>query len=172
MPDDLPLIYWDACVFLSYVNGTPDRLQHIDAFLEKNGRDFQIVTSVISVVEVAIGKSEQDGMPLGPGAIAKIDLLWNASDSPIKLIEFHRLIADRARDLIRSNVARGLTGLKAVDAIHLATARVHGASVFHTYDRLARYATDIGFPVAEPISDSPHLPFTSSQTPAPPPPLA
>lgn len=163
MPDDLPLVYWDACVFLSYVNGTPDRLQHIDALFEKSGKDFQIVTSMISIVEVAMAKSEQDGKPLGPETDAKINQLWLAEDSPVKLIEFHRMIAERARDLMRLARDKGLTGLKPMDAIHLATARVHGAKQFHSYDDLEKYVPDdYGFKVEIPQAAAPKLPLTGN----------
>lgn len=71
-PDGKPLVYWDADVFLSYVNGTPDRLPHLDAFLEKSGKDIQLITSTISIVEVAFAKAEQDGKALDE-AIEKKD---------------------------------------------------------------------------------------------------
>ena len=33
MPKDPKLIYWDSCVFLSYINGDVERLGIIDALL-------------------------------------------------------------------------------------------------------------------------------------------
>jgi len=119
----------------------------------------QVITSIISIAEVAMGKSEQDGKPLGAEADARIDRLWTASDSPIKLIECHRMIAERARDLMRTAMVKGLTGLKPMDAIHLATAKTHAAFEFHTYDNLAKYVPDIGFKVRPPEAANPTLPL-------------
>ncbi len=98
MPDDLPRLYWDANTFLSYINGIPARLPDLDALLERSGRDFQIITSVISIVEVAFGKAEQDGGVLDPDIERKIDVLWTP-DSPIRLVEFYPHIAHGAKPL-------------------------------------------------------------------------
>ena len=139
MPEELVRIYWDADVLLSYVNGVPDRLPDIDGLLERSGRDFQIVTSSISIVEVSFGKAEQDGKALDPEIESRLDSLWT-QDSPIRLVEFYPLIADGARDLLRRAMILGW-GLKPMDAIHLSTARQQGVSDFHTYDqRLEKYA--------------------------------
>ena len=75
MPEPLPLLYWDACVFLSYINGTPEHLRDIDPLLERSGQDFQIITSAITIVEVSFGKIEQDGKVLDPIIEEKIDAL-------------------------------------------------------------------------------------------------
>jgi predicted nucleic acid-binding protein len=138
MPEELTRIYWDANVFLSYINGVPDRLPHIDGVLEKSGTDFRIITSSITVVEVAFGKAEQDAKALDPGVEAKINAMW-APGSPVRLVEFYPLIADGAKALLRESLIRGWK-LKPMDAIHLSTARQERVTQFHTYDDLGRYS--------------------------------
>ncbi len=52
-------IYWDANVFLSYINNLPDRMPVLDAILEEieSSKNDRIVTSVLSKVEVALGSA-------------------------------------------------------------------------------------------------------------------
>ena len=62
MPDAAQLIYSDACVFLSYINETPGRMETLDALLdevEKSDGRKRIVTSVLSKVEVAYATHER-----------------------------------------------------------------------------------------------------------------
>ncbi|HEY8792084.1 MAG TPA: hypothetical protein VIL96_04310 [Gaiellaceae bacterium] len=35
MPDDVPRIYWDACVFLSLLNGDPERIDVIKQLMDE-----------------------------------------------------------------------------------------------------------------------------------------
>ena len=127
MPE-LPIVYWDANVLLSYINGDADRLPDIDARLAKGGVEFQIVTSALSIVEVAFGKLEQDGRTLDEETERKINALWEPP-SPIQLAEFYPLLAHEARALIRQAIPRGWS-LKPADVMHLATARRVGAAPF------------------------------------------
>ena len=60
MLSDLKKVYWDSCVPLSYINGTADRIPHIEGLLQQSGKDLQIITSVFTVTEVAFAKEEQD----------------------------------------------------------------------------------------------------------------
>jgi predicted nucleic acid-binding protein len=158
MPE-LRRVYWDACVFLSYINGSPpERLPHLDALLAKSGKEFQVVTSVLSVIEVAFGKAEQDGNALDPEIDKKITGLWTGS--AVHLIEFFPLVAHEARELIRRALPKGVVPLKPMDAAHLAAARRLGVSEFHTYDdKLLKYPEDLGFPIREPVDMAPQLPF-------------
>lgn len=161
--EEIKLIYWDACVFLEYVNGVPEHLAHIDVFLEQslNGKQIQIVTSTVSITEVAFAQSEQDGQVLDEAVEDRISQLW-APHSPVKLIEFHALIAEYAKNLMRHAITQQPQSwkLKPLDAIHLATAKIHGAQEFHTYDpKLKKYETYLGIPIGPPISATPRLVF-------------
>ena len=135
--------YWDACVFLSYINEYAGRMPILDALFDeaKEGR-FEIVTSTLSIVEVAYGLIEQKSGSLAPEIEERISQLWKPG-SPVKLAEFYRHIAEDARDLIRTSVSRSWTGLKPADAIHLATARRLGVAEANTYDPIwSRYAAE------------------------------
>lgn len=155
MPD-LSFVYWDANVFLSYINGDAARLPDIDSLLAQSGSDFQIITSALSVVEVAFAKIEQDGRALDDATERKIDALWEPA-SPVQLVEFYPLLANEARALIRQAIPRGWS-LKPADAIHLATARRMAVTTFHTYDDLSRYTDLVGFPIGPPQATQPRLP--------------
>ena len=156
MPDDLQVIYWDANVALSYLNGIPDRLPDLDALLEQSGREFQIVTSTVSIVEVAFAATEQAAGASERAVEQRIAALW-AADSPIKLVEFSTLVAERARDLVRQAIIRG-GPMKPIDAIQLATAQTVAASRFHSYDEhLYQYAELVGFPIGPPQASAPKL---------------
>lgn len=157
MPEQRLLVYWDSCVFLDYVNGAIDKLPTLDALLDRAGPrgDIEIVTSTLSIAEVAIGRLDQTGRLLDPEVEANIDQLW--TDPIVKQVELYKGIALRARDLVRASRLAG-GGLKPADAIHLATARQVGVSDFHTYDtRLFQYSQQMGFPVREPVTDQPRL---------------
>ena len=165
MPDDIPFVYWDSCVPLSYINGIEERVQHIDPLMRRSGETFQIVTSVITITEVAFAKFEQDQKLLDQGIEVKIGKLWQPG-APIKLVEVYELIALRARGLMRAALEKGWS-LKPADALHLATADQLKCKEFHTYDeRLEKFAelTDNKFPITPPISNEPHLPLAPGAT--------
>jgi len=158
MPEQPKLIYWDADVFLSYINGITDRLPHLDVFLEQSGKEIQLFTSTITIVEVAFGKIEQDGKALDEDVENRINKLW-IPKSPIQLIEFFPKIADVAKGLIRYSITEGWS-LKPKDAIHLSTAKFQECEEFHTYDRkLNKYSTHLGIEIKNPVSDTPRLPL-------------
>jgi hypothetical protein len=90
-------------------------------------------------VEVAYGLTEQQGKALDPEVEDKIGKLW-LPDSPVKVVELHRDIADKARRFIREAMIKDWS-LKPADAIHLATAAYMEAIEFHTYDgELTKFA--------------------------------
>src|ERR1700752_3457837 len=62
MPEPSQTIYWDSCVFISYLKETAGRIEIIAALLEKAQRgEIEIVTSTCTIVEVAFIASEQSG---------------------------------------------------------------------------------------------------------------
>ncbi len=95
------LFYWDANVFIYYLNGDLERLPTLDAILDgvsKSKKD-KIVTSIFSKVEVAWVASEKNHRSLSKEEESKIDALWNDS-SIIELVDFSDEIAHLARDLL------------------------------------------------------------------------
>ncbi len=150
------LYYWDSCVFLSYLENDPDRVSHIESILnEAAAGKVQILTSTLSIAEVAYTSYEKEGRVLRPGEEKRIDALWHP---PVMLVEYHRRIAVEARRLIRESFATDKPTLKPNDAIHAATAHLHQADVFHTYDsKLTRAIRallqfDVGAPQVEQLS--------------------
>ena len=127
-------VYWDACVFLSYVEERAGRADAIELFLEDADKgNVEILTSTISIVEVAFAKQEKDKRALDVAAETRINELWGAS-SPVKLVEYNPTIAFRAQRLVRESVIRPGKTLKPMDAIHIATALVMEIDEIHTYD--------------------------------------
>lgn len=126
MPDTY---YWDSCCFISYLEADPNRVPVLQALLDEAARgDITIVTSVLSIAEVAFVAAER--VALDQAQEEAIEALW---DGPVRLAEFHRLAAQDARSFIREGLAAG-RGLKPADAIHLATASRLGVTEVHTYD--------------------------------------
>jgi predicted nucleic acid-binding protein len=153
MPGSAPTrSYWDACVFLAWINKEPERVGVIDALLESaTAGTIEIVTSIFSITEVAFAASEKVAKAVSAAELARIDKLW-ASPSPVKLAEFHRLIATDARDLMRKATGDGLS-LKPPDAIHLSTARRLSCDEFLTYDpALFKFGPLIGITASAPFS--------------------
>lgn len=150
-----PLVYFDSCVMLEYINAEDaSNLSNIDGILQDT--NIQIVTSLISIVEVAKGKVEQDSKVLSPAVEAQINKLWEV-ESPIEVVEFYELIADGARALIRQATSDGF-GLQAADAIHLATAMRLNVQRFYTYDqKLFKFHSMCRFPIGPPEALQPTL---------------
>lgn len=147
-------IYWDACVFLSYINGRADRLPTIDELLNQaRAGKFELLTSSLSHAEVAFAEIEKSEGKLDPEVEAKIDDLWKPG-GPVTSVEFFDLIGLEARDLMRQGISQGWGALKPLDAMHLATARRMEVAEMHTYDdRLLKWNGHLPFPVQEPAAD-------------------
>ena len=145
-------IYWDSCVWLSYINGYPARLPVLETLLADSRTplaDIELVTSTIAQTEVAFALPEWESHTLDSEVEAKIDSLWTDRRA-ITLVEYHTAIAKEARNLIRLGIEYHWH-LKPLDAIHLATARWLGVYEFHTYDtKLPRFSDQVGFPIMEP----------------------
>ena len=150
------VIYWDSCVFLSHINGMPDRLQIINDVTNEIGKDENsiILTSSESIVEVAHALCEKEQKQLDPEVKAAIDAMWDDSRI-VEMIDNGPHIAKVARKLIRDAIPNGWV-LKSKDAVHLASAMWHDKQVrrvdeFQPYDKkLFKYQTMIGIHIAYP----------------------
>ena len=118
----------------------------------------ELLTSVLTVTEVAFVASDQGSS--GPSeeedAIAK---LW-VPESPVKLTDISMRVAERARDIVRTTSRSDMRGVKPPDAIHLASAEVHGCQDFFTYEgetTREQWAHWVELEVTEPYTENPQL---------------
>ena len=162
MPDARKVIYWDSCVFLSYVNEMQDRMPVLDELLESSsGGAVKLHTSTLTHVEVSFAAAEQRKRALDPQVEQRINALWSDPKAVVS-VEYHDGIGQIAKGLIRNAITRGWS-LKPLDAIHLSTAQwlvSEGLTVeeFHTYEkRLRKYEALVDFSIHEPYIQSPRL---------------
>lgn len=157
-----PRCYWDSDVFLALINEEPARVPSIRATLTEAEQGLrQIVTSTLTMTEVAFAASEKCARTLEANTLWEIDQLWTPGASPVKLADFHAGIARGARDLIRRGLDEGVRILKPADAVHLATAISLRADVFHTYnlDDYQHWATRFSITIDEPRPFQQPLPY-------------
>ena len=133
-------IYWDSCVWLHYINDTPEYKDVLDVLLRDSAMRYgnsHLITSLISQTEVAFGATEQNNQALDADVEQKIDSLWKDRRAVI-VVEYYPALALEARDLIRKSIENGWS-LRPYDAI------------LHTYDdKLLRFTGDLGFPMTKP----------------------
>ena len=115
----------------------------------------------VSIVEVSFAAQEKSQQALDQAVEDRISQLWEPG-SPVRLVEFHELVATEARALMRQALPEGWS-LKPMDAIHLATARRIETDAFHTYEpALQKYSTIVGSPIEERIADAPMLALSAA----------
>lgn len=158
---DRAAFYWDACCFLSLVEGKtrwPNRVPILELILERCEKKLcEIYTSEATIAEVAFAQFEKDGKLLDLSTEKKIDALY----SNVKMIEVSRFVAHDARGFIRKIISHpdaqahvdGFS-LKPMDAIHLASAQRRGLKEIHTYDaRLQKFDGLLGLNIKRPKVD-------------------
>ena len=126
------LTYWDACLFLDYLNASPEGVEIVSPLVASARLgDIDIVTSTISIAEVAYVTRELAQGP-DPRVESGIDSMFR-DVSLLTLVEYDQEIGAAARGLIRRTLQRSKR-IKPMDAIHLATAMSVGAEIFYTFD--------------------------------------
>ncbi len=156
----LTRIYWDSCVFISYLQNDPDRADTIAQILDEvDAADDRIITtSQLSLVEEAYVETEKEAGELDEEVLANIEALW--SSTVLEVVELNPLVARIARDLLRQSVVLGRR-LRPADAIHIATAKWVEAQELQTYDlKLASFSDKFGMVIREPHLPQPRLPGT------------
>lgn len=161
---DVRRIYVDANVLLAFVSDEPDRAVIIEEVLRRaQGKTLAVLTSTVSIAEVAYGAEEKTLQMLDTAVEARIDTLW-APGAPVTLIEASRTVLVAARKLIRTNLAGGHGRLTPLDAIHLATAQIEDVDEVATYEtsKHGRWSDLTGLPVSEPTLPQAPLDFGPS----------
>ena len=127
-------VYLDANVIIAYLADEAGRASVAAALLEDAQRgNIELLTSVLSVTEVAFIASDHASDASNADESA-IKALWSPG-SPIRLTDISIRIAERARSIIRIARSKGMRSVKPADAIHLASAEVHGCDRFFISER-------------------------------------
>ena len=152
---NLTYLYWDASVFIAWLQNEPERADKIQQRLDEfpqNG--LRLVTSAVSVVEVVFTAQERvSEANISSQNLSVIENLWQ--DPRILLVEASTPILRSARNLIRSFRANHVK-LTPLDAIHLATALwvdkyIHPLEMVETFDqKWINHQALIGLYVQEP----------------------
>lgn len=130
MPAEL---YVDSSVLLAYVleeDGAPVVEQLL---LDADQGNWKLLTSTVTLVEVAFGAEKAKESALDPATISTIDNLWTGG-RPVSLAEASIAIMQRARDVSREARRRNRK-LTPIDSIHLATAVAADVEKFLTYEK-------------------------------------
>lgn len=159
MTNNTRRVYLDANVFIAYLANEAGRGPVVASLFEdaERGR-IELLTSVLTVTEVAFVASEQasNDPQAEEDAIAK---LW-VPESPVKLTDISMRVAERAREIVRMTSRSDMRGVKPPDAIHLASAEVHGCQGFFTYEAETtrdQWERWVELTVSEPYTENPQL---------------
>lgn len=122
-----PLYYWDTCMFLAWLKDEarqPGDMDGVREVIERSQRrDCRLMTSVLTTVEVLQAK-----IPAG------VDTLLTGLMKRMLRVGIDTKVAQLAHD-VRNQYAKEGRSLKTPDALHLASAILHRADEFHTFDQ-------------------------------------
>ena len=159
MPDSPRYIYWDANCFTYYINESSehiDTLQGILSEVEKSNGELKIVTSTLSISEVAFTEQERRNQALGDTELDRSDRIFQ-DYNVVLLVDLNQLIAQQARQVMRVGLENNLKK-DPRDCIHLATAKFMRAIEVQTYERsLWGFSNFLGITVCQPHVQQPGL---------------
>ena len=130
MPKDNPKIYWDACIFIAWLKdekrdaGEMEDLAGVVAQI--SNKEALMFTSVMTQTEVLSGTLTEASQKM-------FDSIFLREN--IYMVDVTQKISQLAHDIRNHYRDKGIK-LKTPDATHLATAIIHGADEFHTFDKL------------------------------------
>ena len=104
-------IYCDSCVFISYISGTPGRIDTLDDLFDSihEGSTEPLIYSTVTITEVAYAAQEKDQRALRPGIMRLMDQYGTMPDL-IKIVEYNSFVARIARNLIRDSMINQIKG--------------------------------------------------------------
>lgn len=125
-----PSIYWDTCIFLSWLtdeirNNPDDKLGVEKLALLFDQNQISIVTSTITLVEILESK-------INPEEYQKFRQLLSRRN--FLLVDVTKEIAEISHDIRNYYAKPGESTLKVPDCIHLATAISMDCGAFYTFD--------------------------------------
>lgn len=157
MANNSPItLYWDANVFIDYVQEMPERINDISSVIAeiRSIPGSRIYTSIFSTIEVAHVAYERERERLDAKAEERLDRMW-ADRSLITVVEMNPEVARTSRWIMRAGTSRSWS-LKGKDAVHLGTAywlSKNGIAInyMNTYDhKLYKYSEIINTAVCAP----------------------
>ena len=133
MTSDSRIIYWDTCIFLAWLKNEKrpgvEMAGLVSIAHEITKGNFHLITSVTTMAEVLFNRS-------GKGIADRFKNLFKQSN--VDAINIDERIATKAGEIreyyIEASKKDGKPALGFADALHLATAIVQEATVFHTFD--------------------------------------
>jgi len=127
-------LYWDSCVFISRIQGDPDRIEVLEYWTDEaaSGRA-QIFTSTMAIAEVTYLNRDCTEEEMAADVQAINDYFRN---DYITVVNVTTRIAEDAAAISR------IYGTKPPDAIHLATALFAECETVHTYDKKRMLSLD------------------------------
>lgn len=135
------LVYWDSCIFISWLKNeqredSKDMAGVVDTIERLKRREVTLITSAITQTEIAACNVGQLVMPLLDDLMKRKNIQRISVD--IKIAQMARTLRDFYQSepyTIDKNGKRiGSKTLAVPDAIHLATAILHKVDVFNTFD--------------------------------------
>ncbi len=149
-----PLYYWDTCLFLAWLKDETRKSGEIDGVREiierSKKRDCRIMCSVITTVEVL-----QATIPAG------VDTLFHGLMKRVSRVGVDTKVAHMAHDIRNHCKINGSKVIETPDALHLATAILHRADEFHTFDdellTLSGKVAGHRLVICKPVAISPQL---------------
>ena len=136
---EFPIVYWDSCTFISWLDGgigrTAEEMSGLNSVAtEINRGNLRLIASTLTRVET-LDLAADDRVERFAKFLTRRKSKAVVVDNPV---------AEKAGE-IRTQCRRRNIKLSAEDAVHLATAIVYEASVFHTFDeKLLGLDGDVG----------------------------